>query len=351
MGFADRATLEQAVSDARESGRPTGQVLLADGIINADQLAQAVAQRFGLDHIDLNSHQIDMAAANLVSPSAAKRLQAVPVGFVGTGTLLVAMADPGERAGDRRHRDADRLQHPPGGCLRGGHHPPDHAAESLRGRRPGGRRGGGADARGDHRPARVRGGRAGDQARALDHRPGGRAGRLGHPLRARGRRAAGALPHRRRAARHHDGAEPARPRRDLAPQADGRPGHLREAPAPGRPHRGDGRGPPRGHSRRLAAARARRVGGAADPRPGQRPDEPQRPGARRGRSAAAPDRDGPLARRRPGHRPHRLRQVDDPLRRADGHPHAREGRSSRSRTRSSTRSRASSRCRSTRRAA
>jgi type IV pilus assembly protein PilB len=94
MGFADRETLEQAVAVARASGRPTGQVLLADGVISADQLARALAKRFGLDHVDLNSHQIDMAAANLVTPSAAKRLQAVPVGFVGTGTLLVAMADP-----------------------------------------------------------------------------------------------------------------------------------------------------------------------------------------------------------------------------------------------------------------
>ena len=45
----------------------------------------------------------------------------------------------------------------------------------------------GAGAR-DRRPARVRRGRAGDQAGALDHRPGRRAGSVGHPLRASGRR-------------------------------------------------------------------------------------------------------------------------------------------------------------------
>jgi type IV pilus assembly protein PilB len=94
MGFADRETLERCVVQARELGRPTGQVLLAEEVITPDQLARALAKRFGLEHIDLSSHQIDMAAANLVSPSAAKRLNAVPVGFVGNATLLVAMADP-----------------------------------------------------------------------------------------------------------------------------------------------------------------------------------------------------------------------------------------------------------------
>jgi type IV pilus assembly protein PilB len=94
MGFADRETLERCVLKARESGLPTGKVLLADEVITPDQLARALAKRFGLEHIDLNTHKIDMAAANLVSPSAAKRLNAVPVGFVGNATLLVAMADP-----------------------------------------------------------------------------------------------------------------------------------------------------------------------------------------------------------------------------------------------------------------
>ena len=35
-----------------------------------------------------------MSAANLINPQAAKRYEAVPVGFVGKHTLLIAMADP-----------------------------------------------------------------------------------------------------------------------------------------------------------------------------------------------------------------------------------------------------------------
>ncbi|HEX2388374.1 MAG TPA: GspE/PulE family protein, partial [Solirubrobacterales bacterium] len=58
------------------------------------QLSRAVAERYGLDHVDLNSYHVDMGAANLVSVQAARRFHAVPVGYVDPETLLVAMSDP-----------------------------------------------------------------------------------------------------------------------------------------------------------------------------------------------------------------------------------------------------------------
>ncbi|MGP8240821.1 MAG: GspE/PulE family protein, partial [Solirubrobacteraceae bacterium] len=59
-----------------------------------DGLARALAERYGLDHLDLGMFGVDMSAANLVSTTAAKRYQAVPVAFADQRTLLVAMADP-----------------------------------------------------------------------------------------------------------------------------------------------------------------------------------------------------------------------------------------------------------------
>ena len=53
-----------------------------------------MAERYGLDYVDLNVYQVDMAAANLVSVNAAKRSGAVPVGHIDEDTLLLAMADP-----------------------------------------------------------------------------------------------------------------------------------------------------------------------------------------------------------------------------------------------------------------
>jgi len=94
LGFADRETVEKAVSAAREQGRPTGEVLVAQGTLRPDQLARVVAERFGLDYIDLSVYDLDMGAVHLVGSDAAKRYRAVPVGFTEDGTLLLAMADP-----------------------------------------------------------------------------------------------------------------------------------------------------------------------------------------------------------------------------------------------------------------
>jgi type IV pilus assembly protein PilB len=94
LGLADRETVEEAVNAAREQGRPTGVVLVERGILRHDQLARVVAERFGLDFVDLAIYDLDMGAVNLIGVQAAKRYQAVPVGFTDDGALLLAMANP-----------------------------------------------------------------------------------------------------------------------------------------------------------------------------------------------------------------------------------------------------------------
>jgi type IV pilus assembly protein PilB len=94
LGFADRERADAAVNTARESASTPEEVLLGWGAINQDQLARAIAERNGLDHLDLNVFTVDVAAANLLSAAAAKRYDAVPVAFAGPRGLLVAMADP-----------------------------------------------------------------------------------------------------------------------------------------------------------------------------------------------------------------------------------------------------------------
>jgi type IV pilus assembly protein PilB len=94
LGFADRETVDEAVETARTQGRPTGLVLVEAGVLRHDQLARVVAERFGLDYVDLAVYDLDMGAVNLLSPESCKRYQAVPVGYAEGGTLLLAMADP-----------------------------------------------------------------------------------------------------------------------------------------------------------------------------------------------------------------------------------------------------------------
>jgi type IV pilus assembly protein PilB len=94
LGFAEEQVVEAAVEMARDRGEPTGKVLLETGVLTPDQLAHAVAERFGLDYVDLSIFKPDMGAASLVSPAAARRYQAVPVSYLDERTILLAMADP-----------------------------------------------------------------------------------------------------------------------------------------------------------------------------------------------------------------------------------------------------------------
>jgi type IV pilus assembly protein PilB len=94
LGFVEQGVMDEAVARAEDAGALPERLLLKDGTLTDDQLARAVAERFGLDHIDLAVYRVDPDAAKLVTPAAAKRYQAVPVSFAGERTLLVAMADP-----------------------------------------------------------------------------------------------------------------------------------------------------------------------------------------------------------------------------------------------------------------
>src|SRR5215217_6312183 len=94
LGFVERDAMDEAVEMATAAGSAAERVLLSTGAITDDELARAVAERFGLDHLDLRSYRVDPDAAKLVTPAAIKRYQAVPVSFAGDRTLLVAMADP-----------------------------------------------------------------------------------------------------------------------------------------------------------------------------------------------------------------------------------------------------------------
>src|SRR3954466_3123434 len=94
LGFAQEDRVEAAVSAAKDAGKTTGQMLIDSGVLDSDQLARALAERNGLDHVDLNVFEVDRSAATLIESTAAKRHHTVPIAFVGEKTLLVATADP-----------------------------------------------------------------------------------------------------------------------------------------------------------------------------------------------------------------------------------------------------------------
>jgi type IV pilus assembly protein PilB len=94
LGYVSRDAVNEAVATARECCRLTGQILVESGDLAQSQLARALAERLGIDYVDVSTFEIDMGAANLVSVELAKRYRAVPVGFMPNRSLVLAMADP-----------------------------------------------------------------------------------------------------------------------------------------------------------------------------------------------------------------------------------------------------------------
>ena len=93
-GYASRDQVDAVGPAAREAGVSAEQLLVARGIISPEQRAMAVAERLGLEFVDLSSHPIDVAAVSLLPTEIARRCELVPIGREDERTLLVAMADP-----------------------------------------------------------------------------------------------------------------------------------------------------------------------------------------------------------------------------------------------------------------
>ncbi len=94
LGFAEREMVESVVEQGRRAGLPLGQALIDAGIVNSAQLAQALAERNGLDYVDLNSFDVDKGAASMIDGEKARRYRTIPIAFLAERTLLVATADP-----------------------------------------------------------------------------------------------------------------------------------------------------------------------------------------------------------------------------------------------------------------
>jgi type IV pilus assembly protein PilB len=94
LGMATPEQIETALGRARAERKLIGRMLVEMGILDADSLSRAVAERFGLDHVNLNEYSVDPGASSLIPAAAARRYGAMPIGWASPSTLLVAMSDP-----------------------------------------------------------------------------------------------------------------------------------------------------------------------------------------------------------------------------------------------------------------
>ena len=86
--------LEPVLDEHYRRGLPFGKTLVDRGVVKASDLAIALAQQFGLEHVDLAVQPIDRAATEMVGTATCRRHAVLPYA-IQDGQLRVAMADPG----------------------------------------------------------------------------------------------------------------------------------------------------------------------------------------------------------------------------------------------------------------
>ena len=92
-GLIQADQLEEALSEQQATGERLGSILVAKGYIGDVQLVRCLAEHFELGFVDLEEHTIDVATAALVKESFARYHQLIPIGW-DAEYLLIAMVNP-----------------------------------------------------------------------------------------------------------------------------------------------------------------------------------------------------------------------------------------------------------------
>src|SRR3954467_11852043 len=95
-GWLSNDKLDAALEAARVSGMRLGETLLARGWLFEPELASALAEQFGLRYVDLVRHPLDPSAARMLPLEVGRRMFAVPVRFMDSGAIEVAVGDPAD---------------------------------------------------------------------------------------------------------------------------------------------------------------------------------------------------------------------------------------------------------------
>ena len=95
-GWITHERLDAALQEVKVTGMRLGETLLTRGWLFEPELASALAEQAGLRYVDLVRHPLDPSAARLLPLEVARRMFVVPVRFVDSGRIEVAVADPAD---------------------------------------------------------------------------------------------------------------------------------------------------------------------------------------------------------------------------------------------------------------
>ena len=85
--------LDRAVQQAEESGRPLRDVLIDQRVVTEIELAEALAEAYGLKSVDIVGYPIDLAAAAKIPVAMSRRHRVLGIA-IDDNEIVVAMADP-----------------------------------------------------------------------------------------------------------------------------------------------------------------------------------------------------------------------------------------------------------------
>ncbi|MGC9974480.1 MAG: GspE/PulE family protein [Gaiellaceae bacterium] len=86
--------LDEALAEKDRSGRRVGDVLVDRGWATTADLARALAEQWSLEFVDILTVDIEPEATKLLSESVVRRYCALPVRYLSSNLVLVAISDP-----------------------------------------------------------------------------------------------------------------------------------------------------------------------------------------------------------------------------------------------------------------
>jgi type IV pilus assembly protein PilB len=93
-GVLTAEQLEVALAEKERTGKRLGEIVTSQGWASAPQLAGLLAEQHALEYVDLTRTDVEPAAAVLLPEKFARRYEALPVRFLSDDLVLVAVADP-----------------------------------------------------------------------------------------------------------------------------------------------------------------------------------------------------------------------------------------------------------------
>jgi Type II secretory pathway, ATPase PulE/Tfp pilus assembly pathway, ATPase PilB len=93
QGIIDDQQLAEALEVQRRTGGRLGEILIELGFVTSLDSARVLAERLGMDFVDLAAAPVDEIMAQRIPEEIARRYRAIPIAMV-DGVLRVAVADP-----------------------------------------------------------------------------------------------------------------------------------------------------------------------------------------------------------------------------------------------------------------